>query len=48
MDQVIMQILYGTRFESRGPMRFFQLAAQTFLAGGSPGVRKVAILEIAG
>ena len=29
MDQVVMQILNLTRSESRGPMRFFQLASET-------------------
>ena len=48
MDQVVMQILNLTRSESRGPMRFFQLASETFLAGGDRSACKEAILEMAG
>jgi len=47
MDQVVMQILNLTRSESPGPMRFFQLAPETSLAGGGPNACKEAILEIA-
>ncbi len=48
MDQVVMQILNLTRSESPGPMRFFQLASETFLAGGGRSACKEAILEMAG
>jgi len=42
MDQVVMKIMNQTRFESPGPMRFFQLSSETSLAS------KEAILEIVG
>jgi hypothetical protein len=48
MDQVVMQILNLTRSESPGPMRFFQLASETSLAGGNRRACKEAIFEIAG
>ena len=48
MDQVVMQILNLTRSESPGPMRFFQLASETSLAGGDRSACKEAILEMAG
>ena len=43
-----MQILNLTRSESPGPMRFFQLASETSLAGGDRSACKEAILEMAG
>ena len=43
-----MQILNLTRSESGGPMRFFQLASEMFLAGTGRRACKEAILEIAG
>jgi hypothetical protein len=48
MDQVVVQIVNLTRSESPGPMRFFQLAPETSLAGGDRSVSKEAILEMAG
>ena len=48
MDQVVMQTFKLTRSESPGPMRFFQLASETFLAGGGRSACKEAILEMAG
>src|SRR5436305_2106230 len=48
MDQIVIKTLNLTRSESRGPMRFFQLASQTFLAGDDRRVCKEAILEVAG
>jgi hypothetical protein len=48
MDQVVMRMVNLTRSESRGPMRFFQLAPQTSLAGGDRSVCEEAILEMAG
>jgi hypothetical protein len=48
MDQVVMQTLNLTRSESPGPMRFFQLASETSLAGGDRCPCKEAILEMAG
>jgi hypothetical protein len=48
MDQVVMQTLNLTRSESPGPMRFFQLAPEASLAGGSRTASKEAILEMAG
>jgi hypothetical protein len=48
MDQVVMQTLNLTRSESPGPMRFFQLAPEKFLAGGGRSASKEAILEMAG
>src|ERR1039457_7178689 len=48
MDQVVMQIVNLTRSESPGPMRFFQLASETSLAGGDRGACEEAILEMAG
>src|SRR5690242_9712514 len=51
MDQLVMQIPNRTRSESRGPMRFFQLASETSLAGGEaifemPGQQRM-VLEVA-
>ena len=48
MDQVVIKILNLTRSESPGPMRFFQLASEMFLAGGDRSACKEAILEMAG
>src|ERR1039457_1294176 len=48
MDQVVMQIVNLTRSESPGPMRFFQLASETSLAGGDRSACEEAILEMAG
>ena len=48
MDQVVMQMVNLTRSESRGPMRFFQLASKTTLAGGERTACEEAILEMAG
>ena len=48
MDQVVMQIVNLTRSESCGPLRFFQLASETSLAGGGRSACKKAILEMAG
>ena len=43
-----MQILNLTRSESFGPMRFFQLASETSLAGRDRSAGKEAILEMPG
>jgi len=48
MDQVVMKIVNLTRSESSGPMRFFQLASETSLAGGDRTACEEAILEMAG
>src|SRR5579862_8313668 len=48
MDQVVIQTLNLTRSESRGPMRFFQLASETSLSGADGSACKEAILEMAG
>src|SRR5579862_7329396 len=47
MDQVVIQTLNLTRSESPGPMRFFQLASEKFLAGGDGSACEEAVLEMA-
>jgi hypothetical protein len=48
MNQVVMYVANLTRFKSRGPMGFFQLASETSLAGGGRSACKEAILEMMG
>jgi hypothetical protein len=48
INQVVVQIINLPRSESRGPMRFFQLASEASLAGSDHSARKEAILEVAG
>src|SRR5579862_6704021 len=48
MDQVVVKTLNLARFESSGPMRFFQLSSEKFLAGSDRSACKEAILEMTG